>query len=418
MAKGGKKMDIKDMELKDYCCLNRPRFRVDPEADANWFFGNKQVSDELLARIRSDFDIRGVPKCGVIGRFGDGKTHTLYHIKHLFDEEPENYPAKCFFLGLAPYDERIADLSGWRYVHGKMLDSMGEAFLRQVVQKFNRSSEDKTADLSNEMRKVFKFGDENLKRSLANVLSGYFLRETRSTLPAWQWLRGSKLERGTQAQDLAATKALENAEDMVNVILNLGNLVRKTEGKAIVFLMDEAQDLNNVDKRLIEIHHAFLQFASDYNQDVGFVLAYFGAGQFIIPKAIIQPADDILSRLGVTRQNVDEAFINLIRLINTKGDMRAFMNNLLQNIKDERRAKEFINEASLTGKVTWQSLPFTEDALDRAVEILFQNEPTRNARMIINALAQVAAAAYHQGKEANQYLIADRALLDSAMPRV
>jgi len=411
-------MDIKDMELKDYCCLNRPRFRVDPEADAEWFFGNKQVSDELLARIRSDFDIRGVPKCGVIGRFGDGKTHTLYHIKYLFDKKPENYPAKCFFLGLAPYDERIADLSGWRYIHGKMLDSIGEAFLRLVVQEFNRSSENKTADLSNEMRKVFKFGDENLKRSLANVLSGYFLRETRSTLPAWQWLRGSKLERGAQAQDLAATKALENAEDMVNVILNLGNLVRKTQGKAIVFLMDEAQDLNNVDKRLIEIHHAFLQLASDYNQDVGFVLAYFGAGQQYIPKAIIMPADDILSRLGVTRQNVDEAFINLIRLINTKGDMRAFMNNLLQNIKDERRAKELIDQVGLAEKVTWQSLPFTEDALDRAVEILFQNEQTRNARMIINALAQVAAATYHQGKETNKYLIANRALLDSAMPRV
>jgi len=411
-------MDIKDMELRDYCCLNRPRFRVDPEADAEWFFGNKQVSDELLARIRSDFDIRGVPKCGVIGRFGDGKTHTLYHIKHLFEKKPENYPAKCFFLGIAPYDERIPDLGGWKYIHGKMLDSMGEAFLRLIVQEFNRSSEDKTADLSNEMKNLFKFGDENLKRSLANVLSGYFLRETRSTLPAWQWLRGSKLEKGAQAQDLAATKALENAEDMVNVVLNLGNLVRKTQGKAIVFLMDEAQDLNNVDKRLIEIHHAFLQLASDYNQDVGFIIAYFGQGQQFIPKAIIQPADDILSRLGVTRQNVDEAFINLIRLINTKGDMRAFMSNLLQNIKDEGKAKDLISNVTLAGKVTWQSLPFTEDALDRAVEILFQNEQTRNARMIINTLAQVAAVAYHRGKEANQYLIADRALLDSAMPRV
>lgn len=410
-------MDIKDMELKDYCCLNRPRFRVDPEADAEWFFGNKQVSDELLARIRSDFDIRGVPKCGVIGRFGDGKTHTLYHIKYLFEKEPENYPAKCFFLGLAPYDERIPDLGGWKYIHGKMLDSMGEAYLRLIVQEFNRSSENKTADLSNEMKRIFKFGDENLKRSLANVLSGYFLRETRSTLPAWQWLRGSKLEKGAQAQDLAATKALENAEDMINVILNLGNLVRKTQGKAIVFLMDEAQDLNNVDKRQIEIHHALLQLASDYNQDVGFVIAYFGTGQQAIPRVISQP-DDILSRLGVTRQNVDEAFINLGRLINTKDDMRSFINNLLEGIKEEGKAKELIAKGNMANKVTWQSLPFTQDSIDRAVEILFQNEQTRNARMIINGLAQVAAAAYHQGKASNQYVIADRTLLDSAIQRI
>jgi len=410
-------MDIKNMELKDYCCLNRPRFRVDPEADAGWFFGNKQVSDELLARIRSDFDIRGVPKCGVIGRFGDGKTHTLYHIKYLFEKKPENYPAKCFFLGLAPYDERIPDLGGWKYIHGKILDSMGEAFFRLIVQEFNRSSENKTADLSNEMKGLFRFGDENLKRSLANVLSGYFLRETRSTLPAWQWLRGAKLEKGTQAQDLAATKALENAEDMINVVLNLGNLVRKTQGKAIVFLMDEAQDLNNVEKRQIEIHHALLQLASDYNQDVGFVIAYFGTGQQAIPRVISQP-DDILSRLGVTRQNVDEAFINLGRIINTKDDVRNFINNLLEGIKDEGKAKAMIADGNLANKVTWQSLPFTQDALDRAVEILFQNEQTRNARMIINGLAQVAADAYHQGKATNQYVVADRTLLDSAIQRI
>jgi len=236
-------------------------------------------------------------------------------------------------------------------------------------------------------------------------------------LPAWQWLRGAKLEKGSAAQDLAATKGLENAEDMINVILNLGNLVRKTRGKGIVFLMDEAQALADVSKRDIEIHHAFLQLASDYNQDVGFVVAYFGAGVQQIPRVLSQPPD-ILSRLGVTPQNVDEAFINLMRLINTKEDVRSFISNLLEGVKDMERAEQLVSEAGLAGKVTPTNLPFSEDALGRAVEILFQNEQTRNARMIINELARVAAAAYHQGKAANQYVIADRALLDSIMQRL
>jgi len=410
-------MEIKEMELKDYCCLNRPRFRVDPESDAHWFFGNEQVNEELLSRIRSDFDVRGIPKCGLIGRFGDGKTHTLYHIKYLFNSEPENYPAICFFLGLAPYDERIPDLGGWKYFHGKMLDAMGEDFLRQIVQEFDRLPENRTADLSEEMKKTFRFGDENLKRSLANVLSGYFLRETRSMLPAWQWLRGSKLEKGSAAQDLAATKGLENAEDMINVILNLGNLVRITRDKGIVFLMDEAQALADVSKRDIEIHHAFLQLTSDYNQDVGFVVAYFGAGVQQIPRVLSQPPD-ILSRLGVTPQNIDEAFINLMRLINTKEDVKSFISNLLEGIKDIEKAEQLINETGLTGKVISVNLPFTEDAIGRAVEILYQNEQTRNARMIINELAHVAAVAYHQGKATNKYVVADRPLLDSIMQRL
>lgn len=141
-------MDFQQMELRDYCCLNRPRFRVDPETDAGWYFGNKQVSEELLSRIRSDFDIRGIPKCGIIGRFGDGKTHSLYHIKYLFEGEPARYPAICFLLGLAPYDERIPDLGGWKYIHGKMLDSLAESFLRQIVQEFDRLPENRTSDLS------------------------------------------------------------------------------------------------------------------------------------------------------------------------------------------------------------------------------------------------------------------------------
>ena len=181
--------------------------------------------------------------------------------------------------------------------------------------------------------------------------------------------------------------------------------------------MDEAQALADVSKRDIEIHHAFLQLASDYNQDVGFVVAYFGAGVQQIPRVLSQPPD-VLSRLGVTPQNIDEAFINLMRLINTKEDVRSFISNLLEGVKDIEKAEQLVSEASLAGKVTSGNLPFTEDALGRAVEILYQNEQTRNARMIINELARVAAAAYHQGKATNQYVIADRALLDSIMQRL
>ncbi|MBT9147200.1 MAG: hypothetical protein DDT32_00952 [Syntrophomonadaceae bacterium] len=353
----------------------------------------------------------------LFGRFGCGKTHTLYHVKYLFEKEPEKYPAIGIMVPLAPYDEGTPNLGGWKYLHGKMLDEMGEGFLRQIVQEFDRLPENRTADLSEEMKKTFRFGDENLKRSLANVLSGYFLRETKSTIPAWQWLRGSKLEKGSAAEDLGATKALETAEDMVNIVMNLGNLVRKTQDKGIVFLMDEAQALGDVKRRDIEIHHAFLQLASDYNQDVGFVIAYFAGGVQQIPSVLAKPPD-ILSRLGVAPQNIGEAVINLMFLINSKDDMSGFISNLLEGVKDMEKAEQLISEAGLAGKVTSKNLPFTDDALNRAVEILFQSEETRNPRMIINQLSGVASTAYHQGKATNQYVIADRALVDSIMQRL
>lgn len=407
-------METKDMGLKEYCCLNRPRFRVEPETDAEWFFGDSRVSDELLTRVTSDFDIRGVPKCLLFGRFGCGKTHTLHHMKYLFDSEPERYPAVGFIVPIAPYDEGVSNLSGWKYIHGKMLDEMGEQFLRHMVQDFNKLPDSGTGELAEVMRMTFKFGDENLKRSLANVLSGYFLRDMKSTASAWQWLKGSRMDKGTVAEDLGITKHLENAEDMVSVIMNLGNLVRKTQGKGIVFLMDEAQALEEVGKREIEIHHAFLQLADDLNQDVGFVIAYFGDAINKLPDVLSKPPD-ILSRLGVSLQNLEDAVINLMRLISTKDDMGSFIRSLLEGIKDMEKARKLIDEMGLSDQVSAESLPFTSQALDRAKEMLHQNEHTRNPRMIINQLAAVAARAYHQGKAENRYILADIGLVEAAM---
>ncbi len=106
-------MDIKEMDLKDYCCLNRPRLRVDPEADASWFFGNRQVEVNLLSRIHNDFNIRGVPKCGIVGRFGYGKTHSLYHIKHILKLSLTNFQrCSLYYTSLLMMKEHRASAGG------------------------------------------------------------------------------------------------------------------------------------------------------------------------------------------------------------------------------------------------------------------------------------------------------------------
>lgn len=394
------------MDLKDYCCLNRNRFGIDPETDAEWYFGNQQVNEELLSRIKNDFLVRGVPKCGILGRFGFGKTHTLHHIKYLFINEEELYPAVPFMLRIAPYDESTKGLGGWEYIHRKILDSMGESFLQTIVRDFDRLPENRTAELSGEMKKVFKFGDENLKASLANLLSGYFLREVQSTLPAWQWLRSEKISKGSELDDKGVKKTLDTAGDMLHVVLNIGNLVRKVKNVGIVLLMDEAQALNEVQKRDIEIHDAFLQLAEPDNSDVGFVFAYFGTGLSAVPKVISTP-DDILSRLGVSQSNIQVAIKDLLRLITTKKDLKDFINQVLGALIEKEKAKELIEKMELGEKVKPEQLPFTEEAIDRITDVLYDDERHRNARMIIHALASLSAEAYQKGKRKNKYIIAD-----------
>jgi len=397
-------MEIRNMDLQEYCGLNRPRFRLEPESDAVWYFGNQEVCEKLLNRITSDFLIRGVPKCGVVGRFGLGKTHTLYHIKYLFENYKGEYPAIPFFLRIAPYDESTPGLGGWGYIHSKMLDSIGEKFLRKMIIDFDRLPENRTKGLAEVMCEIFRFGSENHQRSLANLLSAYFLREGRSTMSAWEWLRGKK-QTGKDLPECGVNASLEHAGDMVDIILNLGLLSRGTYNLGLCFLMDEGQALSDVEKRHIEIHDALLQISEPDNEDVGFVMALFGTGQAAIPSVISNP-DDILSRLGVSSTNVHEAFIDLRRVINTDMDMKCFILDFLSHIKDCEKAKEIVEIYNIA-ESSPELLPFTQPAIDRIIEILYQSEPLRSPRMITENLARIAAAVYQKAKQNNQYIIAD-----------
>ena len=409
-------MQVREMDLKDYCCLNRPRLRIDPEYDASWFFGNKSVEGRLLSRIHNDFNIRGVPKCGIVGRFGYGKTHSLYHIKHIFESNPDEFPAVPFILRVAPYDEGTPGLSGWEYIYGKMLNAMGENFLRTIVTEFNKLPETGTGGLADEMVKIFKFGDENLKTSFANILSGYFLREVRSTLVAWKWLRGVKPGKGESFQDVGITKTLDTAEDMVDILCNFGNLVRKVRNEGILFLIDEAQALNEIKKRLIEVQNAFLRLTDNQNENVGFIIAYFGTARAAVP--IVFQREDILSRLGVSTRNIEDAFIDLKRVINTENDIRDFILSILDGIIDGKKAQKLIADFNLTGRVQPKEIPFTKEAIERITKVLYEQEPNRNARMIIETLARLTAIAYQQGKKNNKYIIIDKNFADPLIKNI
>jgi len=401
-------MQIHDMDLRHYCGLNRPRFAVDPEEDAEFFFGNQEVQVGLLSRIRRDFNVRGVPKCGVVGRFGAGKTHTLFHVKHKFNTESEP-PGYGVYIRIGPYDEGIPGMGGWKYLQGLVLDAIGEAAIREWVRAFDASPQDRTEKLADGLKKVFQFGDENLKQSLANVLADYFLRDVRSTLPAWNWLKGGKIEKG---ESLPVTKAIETAPEQVNVLLSLASLCRHVTGKALVLLFDEAQHLEEVRKRDSEIHDAFLQIAEPTNQDLGFIVGYFGSVKEGLPRVLSTPPD-ILSRLGVSASNLQEAFIDLARLINSEVALQDFMLRILDGIRDSDASQQLAADLGLAG-ASVSTLPFTGDALDRLAEVLWQKEPNRNARIIIETLAVLAADAYERGKAENTYQLVDRPFVDDS----
>src|SRR5438309_10761776 len=111
-----------------------------------------------------------------------------------------------------------------------MLDSLGESFLRHIVRAFDNKHKDQQKDLADAMHDIFRFGDENLRHSLAVVLCDYFKREARSTVLPWQWLKGEK----AKFESLGVRKTLADPGDMVFTVLNLGNLARDATGQGIL----------------------------------------------------------------------------------------------------------------------------------------------------------------------------------------
>ena len=401
-------MEIQKMNLKDYCCLNRPRFMIDPQQDAEWYFGNSSVQDSIIERLKTDIDVRGIPKFGFIGRFGSGKTHTLFHLKHLFEKSDPYYRSMSFYLRVAPYSEDDPKTRGWGYIHRKILDSMGESFLRELVKASDNMPGSRERDLIEVIREHFKFGDANLKQSLAYVLSSFFLRDIRDTSEAWGWLRGQVMCQG-------ATKTLDNSSDMVHILLNIGTLARWALQKPIVLLFDEAQALAEVKKASeVQIHDSLLQLAEPDNQDVGFVLATFGTGSDIIPPVIMRPPD-IISRLGVTESSLQKAFIDLKDIVRQKSDFLEFAKQVLKNLIDESKAKALIDRCNLASQVSSTELPFTGEALNRIAETVSQQEPNRNPRRIIGILAQLASEAYQKAKTENKYIIADKDFVNARL---
>lgn len=402
-------MNLAEMDLRQYCALNRARFYVDPVEDAGWLFGNAEVQADLVGRMRSDIDVRGVPKCGVVGRYGIGKTHALNHVKWLLDQKDGEFPLRAFRFDIV-WDESNGDLNSWRGIHGRMLDSMGELFLREIVRLFDaRSKSDKT-ELAEAIQGTFRFGDENLRLSLATVLAEYFKRDVKNTGPAWQWLRG---EKGVKLDQLGVPKQLHEGGDMVNVILNLGALYKEASGLGIVFLMDEAQYLADIRKAEGEVHRAFVKMADQDNRDVGFVLAIMGSGVNLIPKVFTAP-DDMLSRMGVTKNNLNEAFIDLQKIMLSRQDIRDFMGQVLDHLVNKDEAAELIRAHALED-VSADRLPYSERALDRIAEVMYSNEFYRNPRMIIDVMARCCSRAYRLGKESGKYQTVGAELVDEVV---
>ncbi len=172
-----------------------------------------------------------------------------------------------------------------------------------------------------------------------------------------------------------------------------GRLSSEVDGKMLVFMLDEATKLGDVSNPDAINHwrNAMKTIADTQTKELGFIVS----GAWIDPDDMPLPLQDqqVVSRFGA---------MNYIPLHNMdESETETFLRHLLAEwVEPERRAAiESEHGAETDGETIGPStFPFTEPALDKAVEYCCRDGGITTPRDIQNTLADLLNRAIDDGR--------------------
>src|SRR5438552_2318902 len=117
--------------LTDLYHLNKPRFWLDPDEDASFYFGGTKMDKRLIERLRTAFIESGIPKFMIHGQYGSGKTHTLAHIQYALanDKRFGANPTKVQRFELPPLGAR----ERWSLAHKHFVNAIGMGLAKDAI---------------------------------------------------------------------------------------------------------------------------------------------------------------------------------------------------------------------------------------------------------------------------------------------
>lgn len=368
------------MNFKEWFCLkDRDSFTIDPKInpdDARFYFGRNEIKTKLKAQIRRAFVDPGVPKMVIYGSFGSGKTQTLYHLQYYLQNDP---PKSCKFK------PRTVDVVLEMQSKSNHLDwhlQLMEALGKDTVAKWVDTLFNKVSNLEQLLEELLN--DYNLTQAVKNLRGGGDM-----PLLAWRWLSGHRLA-ATELQRLQLTRNLGDigAGDMVNVLVGLGR-VAEQNGEKLIFLMDEAEEFNNIRNpdALDSVHSYLRKLAEPWNSTAGFIMSSYSITIDDMPPMIIRL--DVKNRIGA---------INYVEIppLPTVEDVRTFLSQLLAEFIDQNMAEKRIQEKGLT--TTLETYPFSAEAFDMVCVYASQDPTKALPRNIIKTLNECAISAWDEEK--------------------
>jgi len=352
--------------------------------DAKIYFGNRTLNKSLRGRIEAGYSRGGrPPKVYLLGRWGSGKTHHLYHLKYVLESEGigsiENF--------VTPYIQiECEDGTQFRYLHRKLLNALGLTVVKDAISDFLMAQ---GADRQKAQEEMFESSNLVIATQVLSIGDDQL---------AWRWLCGDNLT-GNELKSLNVTSNLTDSSELTDVLIRIGRLF-KVQNKHILFFIDEAEGLKNVTKPNAQTswHDGLKNLADNKNNSVGYILSIFEDGNNPTPEFIIE--DDILRRLG-------QRNIITIDPYNEVEQIKPFLKDLL-----EARIKQS-EVGDLPGNVQLEYYPFDNDALDLFINELLSGAVSPTPSKIIEGVSECAWETHTLDQE---YITID--VVQEVLPRV
>lgn len=399
--------------LQEYFHLKKDAFDIDPFRDADAYFGYQPLQDKIMQRLAADFvQQRHVPKFFLYGRYGSGKTHTLSHISHALQNDPQFVGV---FQATEPIHTEVPPLKGketWHKMHQHLLDAIGKSLMKEAVQRLMAEASIADAGAGGdvpaalEARGVLRYGDASLKASQASIFRALLFGGSQEVV-AWEWLKGKPLSTD-QATTLGTETNLTEPSDYVNALLNVASLIYKGLGRKVVILLDEAEMLRSITHP--DSHQEFvwaIRRLVDNDNDVLGLVAGFQqeGGMEDAPAVFDNPA--IRTRIG------DDGYIDLGELVQEEVDVKAFVASVLDRLVDQDAARATIASEGLPTEPEF--FPFTEEVVDRIAEFIIEDEDRKSPRNIKNLLAAAVVRTWQEGSGSPGTRLCDVELIEKVL---
>jgi len=344
--------------------LQRENFILDPLEDTGCFARDDIRTQDIAESLDIDLVTGLAPKRLVWGPYGGGKTHTLMRtMKELAQLTPIHYVRiECPDLSRR---SRFHDL----YREG-IMRALGQDFVIGLFDEVVGSMPARRAEILDRLKE--RFGDEEIAKAALRIVDPAF-----DPLRLWAWISGvplssKALEDLGQTQDLTQTEAARLAD----IICLLGRLLRETQGKTLVLVLDEMERLRNIGPDTIGTFVSGFTRLVDPNQKSVSVLIGASASVMSEMTEVFSEGGPVASRLGAA------ALIQIPAL--DEPDVDRFIKGVIAYLRDPTAdIAELSSKAGALGEQTSSDFfPFTVEAVEslksRLTQLMTPREITLN----------------------------------------